>query len=361
MADVWGARRLFLVALALFTIGSLLAGRAQTIDELIAGRIVQGLGGGILVPVGTAAASHLFEGHARPRALGVIGALTFLGMAAGPFVGAAILGGLNVEGALESVGAAPGSALHALFAPSWRWVFYINVPIGICALLVAWAASAGWETPRRSGGVDVVGAIIWTIALGGGLVAVTLLGSPDVGGLDPLLASAALAAVAVVGDDPHDRPRLPPAGPVHRPAPVQEPDVRVGGARLAADRLRVRDRDRRRGGVRRSRPLRRPRAAAGRAGLARRRDGRRGARLGVRGPLPVAAARDARRAARVGRGAALDVALDAGRRARRGRARAGGLRGRLRADRDAALDGRGRDGGPGVVRDGAARSSRSPG
>ena len=101
MADVWGARRLFLVALALFTIGSLLAGRAQTIDELIAGRIVQGLGGGILVPVGTAAASHLFEGHARPRALGVIGALTFLGMAAGPFVGAAILGGLNVEGALE--------------------------------------------------------------------------------------------------------------------------------------------------------------------------------------------------------------------------------------------------------------------
>ena len=96
----------------------------------------------ILVPVGTAAAAHLFEGHARPRALGVIGALTFLGMAAGPFVGAAILGGLHVEGALESLGAAPGSALHALFAPSWRWVFYINVPIGICALLVAWAASA---------------------------------------------------------------------------------------------------------------------------------------------------------------------------------------------------------------------------
>ena len=93
---------------------------------------------------------------------------------------------------------APGSALHALFAPSWRWVFYINVPIGICALLVAWAASGGWETPRRSGGIDVVGAIIWTVALGGGLVAVTLLGSPDVGGLDPLLASAALGAIAVV-------------------------------------------------------------------------------------------------------------------------------------------------------------------
>src|SRR4029079_8417892 len=64
--SVWGARRLFLGALALFTIGSLLAGRAQAIDELIGGRIIQGLGGGILVPVGTAAASHLFEGYARP-------------------------------------------------------------------------------------------------------------------------------------------------------------------------------------------------------------------------------------------------------------------------------------------------------
>src|SRR4051812_46529868 len=190
MADLWGSRRLFMAALVVFTFGSLLAGRAQTLEELIAARLLQAAGGGILVPVGTAAASHLFEGYARPRALGVIGALTFLGMAAGPFVGAAILGGLNVEAALESLGAAPGSALHALFAPSWRWVFYINVPIGICALLVAWAASGGWETPRRSGGIDVVGAIIWTIGLGGALLAVTLLGSPDEGGLNPLFVSA---------------------------------------------------------------------------------------------------------------------------------------------------------------------------
>jgi MFS family permease len=198
MADVWGSRRLFLGALALFTLGSFLAGRAQSIDELIAGRVVQGLGGGILVPVGTAAASHLFEGHARPRALGVIGALTFLGMAAGPFVGAAILGGLNVEAALAALGGAPGDALHALFAPSWRWVFYINVPIGIAALLIAWAASAGWDTPRRGGRIDLVGAAIWSVALGGALLAVTLLGSPDEGGPDPLLISALLGLAAII-------------------------------------------------------------------------------------------------------------------------------------------------------------------
>src|SRR5215213_9313195 len=104
LADVWGARRLFLGALVVFIAGSLVAGRGQSLDELIAGRIVQGVGGGILVPVGTAAASHLFEGHDRPRALGIVGGLTFLGMAAGPFLGAALLGGLDVSGGLSRLG-----------------------------------------------------------------------------------------------------------------------------------------------------------------------------------------------------------------------------------------------------------------
>src|SRR3954454_19786541 len=122
LADVWGARRLFLVALFVFIVGSLAAGRGQTLDELIAGRIIQGIGGGVLVPVGTAAASHLFEGHDRPRALGIIGALTFLGMAAGPFLGAAILGGLDVEGGLLGLGMAAHTSLADALAPAWRWV-----------------------------------------------------------------------------------------------------------------------------------------------------------------------------------------------------------------------------------------------
>ena len=59
----------------------------------------------MLVPVGTAAASHLFGGAMRPRALGVVGALTFLGMAAGPVVGAAIIGSVHPEAALAAAGA----------------------------------------------------------------------------------------------------------------------------------------------------------------------------------------------------------------------------------------------------------------
>src|SRR5687768_15734485 len=57
LADLWGVRRMFLLGLIFFTIGSFLAGRAQGLDELIVARLVQALGGGILVPVGTAAAS----------------------------------------------------------------------------------------------------------------------------------------------------------------------------------------------------------------------------------------------------------------------------------------------------------------
>ncbi|HET9522027.1 MAG TPA: MFS transporter, partial [Candidatus Limnocylindrales bacterium] len=198
LADVWGARRLFLGALAIFVVGSAIAGRGQTLDELIIGRVIQGIGGGILVPVGTAAASHLFEGHDRPRALGVIGALTFLGMAAGPFLGAAVLGGLNIDGALSNAGVPAVSPIRDALAPGWRWVFYLNVPIGIAALLIAWAASAGWETPRRAGPVDVLGAVVWSLALGCGLGAVTLLGSRNTDGPDPMVFSAALGLVAII-------------------------------------------------------------------------------------------------------------------------------------------------------------------
>ena len=197
LADVWGARRLFLGALVVFVIGSLIAGRGQSLDELIAGRVIQGIGGGVLVPVGTAAASHLFEGHDRPRALGIIGGLTFLGMAAGPFLGAAILGGFDVSGGLDRLGVADPSTVRDSLLPTWRWIFYVNVPIGIVALFVAWAASSGWETPRRRTGPDLVGAIVWSIALAAALGATTLIGVADLGGPDPLLVGGGLAALAV--------------------------------------------------------------------------------------------------------------------------------------------------------------------
>ncbi|HKG56141.1 MAG TPA: MFS transporter [Candidatus Limnocylindrales bacterium] len=220
LSDLWGARRLFLGALVVFIVGSALAGRAQTLDELIAARVVQALGGGVLVPVATAAASHLFEGHDRPRALGVVGALTFLGMAAGPFLGASILQAVHVDVALARAGV-DGGPLMAALDPAWRWVFYVNVPIGIVALVLGWAASHGWDTPRRRGRVDVPGGVAFTIALVAGLLGVTLLGIGSSGGLgvDPTLLVAALLGLAILAtmvtvvlglrsDDPYLDPRL---------------------------------------------------------------------------------------------------------------------------------------------------------
>ena len=199
LADLWGARRLFIGALAVFVVGSALAGAAQDLDQLIAARLVQAVGGGVLVPVGTAAAAHLYGGEARPRALGVIGALTFLGMAAGPFLGAAILGAVHPADVL--IGAGLGaSTLEDILAPSWRWIFYVNVPIGLVAMTLAWAAGSGWETPRHRGPVDVGGAVLFGVALAAGLLALTLIGATEIAGtdLDPGTVSLALGLVALI-------------------------------------------------------------------------------------------------------------------------------------------------------------------
>ncbi len=198
LADLWGARRLFIGALAIFTVGSALAGAAQTLDQLIAARLVQAVGGGVLVPVGTAAAAYLFSGATRPRALGVVGALTFLGMAAGPFVGAAILASVHPASALARAGMT--GTMAAILAPAWRWVFYLNIPIGIIGIALAWAASVDWETPRRPGRVDLIGAAWFGLALVTGLIGLTLLGSTEIAGsgIPPAAVTAALLAVAAI-------------------------------------------------------------------------------------------------------------------------------------------------------------------
>ena len=201
LADLWGAKRLFMGALTVFVVGSVLAGAAQDLDQLIAARLVQAAGGGVLVPVGTAAASHLFAGAARPRALGVIGALTFLGMAAGPVAGAAVLSTIHADDALGLTATGGTNALAALLAPAWRWVFYLNVPVGLAALVLAWAASPNWETPRRAGRVDALGAFWFGLALVAGLIGLTLVGSREIAGTmaDPVIVSAALLALAAAG------------------------------------------------------------------------------------------------------------------------------------------------------------------
>lgn len=194
-SDRYGTRRPFLAALALFAVGSAMAGSAQGLDELIAARVVQGFGGGALVPLATAAAGHLFGERGRPRALGLVAALTFLGMAAGPFVGAAILQGARLDPIVRDVGLTADSA--RLIVPAWRWVFYANVPFALLALLYAWAL--GVDSPRGRGRVDLVGGGSFAVGLAAGLAAITWVGSRDVPGGDTGLVVMALVAVVALG------------------------------------------------------------------------------------------------------------------------------------------------------------------
>jgi hypothetical protein len=120
-------------------------------------------------------------------------------MAAGPFLGAAVLSRIHPESALGGAGLADGP-LGDILVPAWRWIFYVNVPIALGALVLAWAAAPGWETPRHVGRIDVLGAAIFGLALATGLVALTLVGAQadTTAGLPPERISLALAAIAVV-------------------------------------------------------------------------------------------------------------------------------------------------------------------
>jgi EmrB/QacA subfamily drug resistance transporter len=184
-ADLWGARRLYLVALALFCIGSLgaglsrIAGPQAGLDWLIASRVVQGLGGGALVPLSMALASHLFTGRSRAAALGIEGAATFVGMAVGPAYGAWVL--LNVS-----------LPIPGLDLASWQWIFFLNVPVGILVLLLLYVVAGGVETPRASGRLDLAAAVLASLALVTGVGALSLAG--ERGWADPLIVGGLLVS-----------------------------------------------------------------------------------------------------------------------------------------------------------------------
>ncbi|MCU1490008.1 MAG: major facilitator superfamily 1 [Acidimicrobiaceae bacterium] len=141
--DVFGRRRMLMVGLFVFTLASLLGGFATSAGWLLATRALQGVGAALASPSTLSLISATFEeGAARNKALGV-----FTAVSAG--------GG--------SLGLVLGGALTSWF--SWRWVLFINVPIGIAVLLLA--PRYVTEPPRNGGKVDVAGAVLVTSGLAG--------------------------------------------------------------------------------------------------------------------------------------------------------------------------------------------------
>ncbi len=189
-ADLWGARRLYVVALLLFVVGSAGAGVARFagpedgLTWLIVARVVQGFGGGALVPLSMALASHLFTGRSRATALGVEGAATYVGMAIGPAYGAWVL--LNFSIPIPGVDIA-----------SWQWIFLLNVPIGILTLLLIYVVAGGVETPRVRARLDLGGAVLIGLALVAGIGAISASGAR--GWADPLVLGGLLLTVVTLG------------------------------------------------------------------------------------------------------------------------------------------------------------------
>ena len=172
--DIFGRRRMFTIGITIFAGASLLGGVATSQGWLIAARALQGIGAAIASPTALALVATTFdEGAERHRAMAVYAAMTGAGGALG-----LVLGGLLVE------------------TESWRWVFFVNVPIG--ALLVILAPMVLPKVDGHGGRLDVPGAL----AVSGGMAAIVygLIRAPGSGWTDRYtLAAFALGAVLLIG------------------------------------------------------------------------------------------------------------------------------------------------------------------
>src|SRR4029077_8963008 len=132
---------LFAIGLFVFTAASALCGLSQNVTELILARILQGVGGALLTPQTLAIITSIFPPERRGAAFGIWGGVAGLATVAGPTVGGAIITYI-----------------------SWRWIFFINVPIGIAALIATFAIIPDIR-PGRHHGWDVVGIIVASAGL----------------------------------------------------------------------------------------------------------------------------------------------------------------------------------------------------
>src|SRR5205823_773860 len=132
-SERFGAKRVWLASLLLFLAGSALAGTASSIDALIGFRVVQGVGAGLIMPVGQTILAQAAGPQRIGRVMSVIGVPMLLAPIFGPVIGGAIV---------DQV--------------SWRWIFYVNLPIGAVALALAWRLLPA-HAPRPGRRLDLRG------------------------------------------------------------------------------------------------------------------------------------------------------------------------------------------------------------
>jgi EmrB/QacA subfamily drug resistance transporter len=169
----FGGKRVWMVALAIFLIGSILSGLAWNAESLIGFRVLQGVGGGLMLPVMTTLVMEVAGGKQLGRVSAVIGLPAMAGPVLGP-----VLGGL------------------ILALGDWRWIFWVNIPFTVAGLLLAWRMlpSDRGRDPRRR--LDVVGVLLLVPGLAGLLLGLS--NSVQPGGFGRLDAWLPLAGGAVL-------------------------------------------------------------------------------------------------------------------------------------------------------------------
>lgn len=141
ISDRWGTKRAFIAAMLIFTACSALCGQAQSLAELVSFRFLQGVGGGMMTPVGTAMLSREFPGVERAKASAIISIPVVFAPLVGP-----VLGGYLVQ------------------YQSWRWIFYINLPIGLTGVLASLLLLREHREPEAQQGFDITGLILGGVA-----------------------------------------------------------------------------------------------------------------------------------------------------------------------------------------------------
>jgi len=172
LGDRFGGKRVMLTAIVVFTAASALCGLASSLGELVAFRILQGAGGGMLAPVGLAMLFRAFPPAERIRASTILTVPTTLAPALGPVVGGLLVTDL-----------------------SWRWVFYVNVPIGVAAFTfgVIFLADSAQAQPGR---FDLAGFLLSGLGLGLAMYGVSE--GPNLGWRQPLVIATIAAGVLLL-------------------------------------------------------------------------------------------------------------------------------------------------------------------
>jgi EmrB/QacA subfamily drug resistance transporter len=187
LGDRFGRRRMYVVGLSLFTAASAAAAASPDIGTLVAARAVQGIGAAIVFPLTLTLISEAFPVEKRGTAIGLWGGITGLGVAIGPVVGGAVVGGI-----------------------SWHWIFWLNVPVGIALIPIAAGRLTESFGPRSQ--LDLVGLLLagaGALGLTWGLVRANAAGWGSVEVLVALIGGATFIAAFLEWERRASNPMLP--------------------------------------------------------------------------------------------------------------------------------------------------------